>query len=60
MVSDASLDNPALVAACNDHRAGVDATGMEHVQLMCAKPSSQTLSTAAPTFHRPSTSWLNV
>ena len=39
MVSDASLDNPALVAACNDHKAGVDATGMEHVQLMCGQPS---------------------
>ena len=34
MVPDASLDNPAFVAACNDRKAGVDATGMEDVQLM--------------------------
>ena len=55
MVSDASLDNPALVAACNDHKAGLDAAGMDPVQLMCGQPSSPTLSTMAPTLPSPST-----
>ena len=48
MVPDASLDNPAFVAACNDRKAGVEATGMENVQLMCAQPSSPTLTTTTP------------